>query len=75
MTKEALIKKTIGTLSRLSDLEVKRVADFATEILKQHEEAAIKKGIARLSETSKVYEFLDAEDELYTLGDLKEKYR
>lgn len=75
MTKETLIKKTIGTLSKLSDHEVKRVADFASEILKEHEHIALQKGIAQLAETSKTYSFLDSEDDLYTVNDLKEKYR
>lgn len=75
MTKEALIQKTLGTLSQLPKEQVAEVADFADFILKKYENLSLTKGIEKLASKSKAYDFLKEEEDLYTVKDLKEKYK
>jgi len=45
MVKEALINKTLQTLSKLPQEKIKEVNDFADYILKKHDEEVLQKGI------------------------------
>jgi len=74
MTKDILIEKTLKTLSGLPQDKVKEISDFAEFILKKYDEDILQKGIERLVIESKTYEFLQDEESLYSLNDLKEKY-
>jgi len=74
MTREAIIQKTVKTLSKLPAGKVGEVADFADFVLKQHEEHILQNGIEKLVEQSKVFQFLNDEEDLYTEDDIKEKY-
>jgi hypothetical protein len=74
MSKETLIKKTFNTLSKLPQDKVKEVSDFADFILKKYDEEIMQKGIEKLVSSSKTYDFLKDEEDLYTVEDLKETY-
>ncbi len=75
MPRETLIKKTIKTLSKLPPDKVKEVSDFAEFMYKKYEDEILLKGIEKLVSDSKVFYFLNDEEELYTVEDLKEKYQ
>lgn len=74
MEKQTLIKKTLDTLSKLPQQEIKEVSDFADFILKKYEEKTLQKGIEKLVSNSKSFDFLEEEEELYSPDDLKEKF-
>lgn len=74
MTKHTLIDKTIQTLSGLPQEKVEAVSDFAEYIAKKYEEEILQKGIEKLVSESNVFDFLEEEQELYSVDDLKEKY-
>lgn len=59
MEKETLIKRTIKTL-------------FADFILKKHEEEYLQKGMKQLVFESNTFYFLQDEEDLYSVEDLKE---
>ncbi len=71
MTQSAIIKNTISTLSKLPTEKVAEVADFADFVLKKHEESLLQQGITKIVSNSKVFSFLEDEEELYTKEDLK----
>jgi len=75
MTKELLIDKTVDYLKNLPDNKVEEVADFTEYLYQKHEEYILNKGIQKLTSESKSFEFLKEEDDLYTLDDLKVRYR
>lgn len=75
MEKETLIKRTIKTLSKLPQNKIREVSDFADFILKKHEEELLQKGMNVLATESKSFYFLKDEEDLYTVQDLKEKYK
>jgi len=74
MTREAIIQKTVNTLSKLPVEKAGEVADFADFILKNYEEYILQKGIEKLTIQSGTFDFLNDDEDLYSLDDLKEKY-
>ena len=75
MSREELIQKTLSALSKLPADKANEVADFADYILKKYDEETLQKGIEKLSESTKAYDFLKTEESLYSVSDLKEKYK
>jgi len=75
MTKQALIQKTVETLEKLPDEKVSEIATFAEFLLKTYDEYILRKGVSELNSLSKSFDFLNDEDELYTVDDLKERYK
>ena len=75
MTKKELIEKTTSTLSKLPPDKVTGIADFADYIFKKYEEETLQKGIEKTVSESKSFEFLKSEEEIYTVSDVKEKYK
>ena len=74
MSKKELIEKTIAALQQLPADKVAEVSDFADFILQRNEDKQITGGIAQLSTQSKSYDFLNEEEDLYTLNDVKAPY-
>ncbi len=75
MTKELLIDKTVDYLKNLPDNKVEEVADFTEYLFQKNEEYILNKGIQKLISNSRSFDFLKDDDDLYTLDDLKERYR
>ena len=74
MTKEAIIQKTLKTLSVLPNEKAEEVADFADFIMKKHEDDLLQKGIQTIVEQSNVFSFLNDDEDLYSVEDIKEKH-
>jgi hypothetical protein len=75
MTKHILIDRALKSLNQLPEDKIKSVADFADFLLKRYEDEILSKGISKLVSDSKVYEFLENEEDLYSVNDLKERYK
>ena len=74
MSRRQLLDQALETINKLPEERISEVIDFASYVLKKHEEATLQKGIKRLVETSNAFVFLHDEEDLYTLDDLKERY-
>jgi hypothetical protein len=74
MTREAIIQKTVKTLSKLPAEKAIEVSDFADYILNKYEEHKLQNGIQKLVEQSRSFQFLNDDEDLYTIDDIKEKY-
>ena len=74
MNRDTLIKKTLKNLSKLPQEKVREITDFSDFIMKKYEEETLQKGIEKIVSHSKSFEFLNEEEDLYSLDDLKEKY-
>jgi len=74
MIREALINRTVKTLSKLSNEKVKEVSDFTEYIFKKYDEEMMQKGIEKLVSNSNTFQFLMDEEDLYSEADLKEKF-
>ena len=75
MSKQELIEKMINALQKLSADKVAEVSDFTEFILQRSEDKEITTGIGQLSVQTKSYQFLEEEEELYTLNDVKAPYK
>ena len=70
MTKEALIEKTINTISQLPEDNITEVADFAEFLLSKYEDRILTKGIEKLVTESESFSFLREEEVEYGVEDL-----
>ena len=76
MSKEQLIERVVEKLKRLPGDKVREVEDYLEFLVaKYHDEAVIQNGIDEIIQNSKSYEFLKDEEDIYTVHDLKERYR
>jgi hypothetical protein len=74
MTREAIIQKTLKTLSVLPNEKAEEIADFADFIMKKHEDDLLQKGIQTMVEKSYAFSFLNDDEDLYSVEDIKEKH-
>lgn len=75
MTRKAIIiERTIKAINTLPEDKAREISDFADFIMKQYEEYLILEGLQKLMEEDQVFDFLNHEEELYTIQDLKETY-
>ena len=74
MTKEAIIEKTLKTLNVLPNEKAEEVADFAYFIMKKYEDDSLQEGIQNIIEQSTAFNFLNDDEDLYSIKDIKEKY-
>ena len=74
MTRQAIIERTLKAINQLPEEKAEEISDFAEFMMKQYEEQQLSKGIQRLTSASQAFDFLNAEEDLYTDEDLKEKY-
>jgi hypothetical protein len=75
MTKIAIINRTIETLQKLPEDKASEIAEFAEFLLKKYEEQLLQKGIETLVGKSESFAFLNDEEDLYKVEDLKEHYK
>jgi hypothetical protein len=75
MTREAIIQKTVEVLQALPDEKIVEVSDFADYILKTYDDRLLRQGMQALVEKSDTFSFVEEEQELYTVKDLKERYK
>ncbi len=74
MTRQIIIERTLKALNQLPEDKAEEISDFADFVFKRYEEQELTNGIQKLAAESKAFEFLDKEEELYSVADLKEVY-
>jgi hypothetical protein len=75
MNRQVLIDNTIKKIRQLPDINIKEVNDFADFLLSRLEDKIVQEGIQKMLSNSKSFDFLKDEEDLYTLNDLKERYK
>jgi hypothetical protein len=75
MNRQVLINKIIKKINRLPDIKIREVDDFTDFILSKIDDKIILEGIQKITSDSKSFDFLNDEEDLYTVNDIKEKYR
>ena len=66
MTRQIIIERTLNAINQLPE-------DKAF-VFKRYEEQQITKGIQKMVSESQAFDFLNNEEEIYSLADLKEVY-
>ena len=74
MNRQVLIDNTLNKIRLLPDMKIKEVSDFTDFLLSKIDDKIIQEGIQKLVSESKAFDFLNNEEDLYTVNDLKEKY-
>ncbi len=74
MSRNEIIEKTVNAISKLPDDKAEEIADFADFVLKKFDGANLQKGVEYIMSNSKTFEFLNEDEDIYSLDDLKEKY-
>jgi len=74
MTRQAIIDKTIKVISQLPEDRAEEISDFADFVMKRYEDQKLNQAVQQLTADSKAYVFLETEEDLYQLSDLKEVY-
>jgi hypothetical protein len=75
MDRKELINNILSKINDLPDEKVREVNDFTEFLLSKIEDKLIAEGIMKLTADSKSFGFLKDEEDLYSVNDLKEKYK
>jgi hypothetical protein len=75
MNRIQLIDETLQTLNKLPDEKIQDIHNYAELLLSEIDDQILIEGIAALTAKSKTFEFLNEEEELYTVNDVIEKYK
>jgi len=75
MNRRILIDNVISKIRMLPDYKIRELNDFADFLLSRIDEKITVQGIQKLAADSKTFEFLKDEEDLYTINDLKERYK
>ena len=75
MNRDALIEQTIEKLHQLPESKIQEVNDFACFLLSKIDDVILQKGIQKLTSDSKSFDYLKNEEDLYSVNDLKERYK
>ena len=74
MTRKAIIERTIKAINQLPEEKAEQISDFADFLAKRYEENLLTKGIQTITAKSQTFDFLNNEEEIYSVADLKEIY-
>ena len=75
MSREELLKVTIENLNNLSDKRLEEVSEYVSNLSAKMDDKILNEGIKSIVSNSKSYEFLQDDEELYNVSDIKEKYK
>lgn len=75
MKRQVLIDNAINKISLLPDIKIKEVNDFADFLMSKIDDNVMQEGIQKIVSDSKSFNYLKDEDDLYTVDDLKERYK
>lgn len=74
MEKQVIIDRTVNTIKLLPKDKAAEILTFADFIFKQYEESQLTEHVTRLYSESQAFQFLEEDEEIYSLADLKEVY-
>ena len=74
MKRQIIIERTLKALNQLPEDKAMEISDFADFVFKRYEEQELTKGIQKMISESQAFDFLNNEEEIYLLADLKEVY-
>jgi hypothetical protein len=75
MTRKVLINQTVKSIKKLPDSKLREVSDYVEFLLYRMDDNELSNQIARAASTSKAFQFLEDEEDLYIESDLKEVYK
>jgi trans-2-enoyl-CoA reductase len=74
MTRQIIIERTLKIINQLPEDKAEEISDFADFVFKRYEENELTNGIQKMTSESQAFDFLNEEEEIYSLADLREVY-
>ena len=74
MKRKVIIERTIKAINWLPEDKAKEISDFADFMIKRYDEQLLSESIQQLTSKSQAFQFLESEEDLYTLSNLEEVY-
>ena len=75
MERETILKKTVEKLDKLSEDKLIEVEKYIDKLLRKTDDKLLIEGIQRITSESISFEYLKDEEDIYSVNDLKEKYK
>jgi len=75
MDRNDLIENTLLKIKQLPDTKIREIHDFAEFLLMKIDDQILIQGIQELSSQSSAFSYLNEEEDLYSVNDLKEQYK
>lgn len=75
MNREQLLDETIQKLNKLPSDKIQEINHFAELLLSKIDDKIFVEGIAEMAAKSKAFDFLNDEEDLYTVNDAIERYK
>jgi len=74
MEREVLVRKMFRNIEQLPTSRIREVDDFVEFMIQKVNDSLITEGLQQLSSSSRAYDFLNDEPDIYAISDLKVKY-
>lgn len=74
MTRQTIIEKTLQAINKLPVDKAEEISDFADFVYKRYEDQLLAQSIQKMTSDSPSFSFLEEEEEIYTVKDLKQVY-
>ena len=71
MKKQLIIEHILEVINRLPEYKAKQISDFADFVFERHKKHEVPDVIAILATASKSFEFLNYDEEIYSINDLR----
>jgi hypothetical protein len=75
MERKELIENTLFKIKQLPDVKIKEINDFVEFLLMKIDDQILQHGIQDLASNSETFSYLNDEEDLYSVNDLKERYK
>ena len=75
MDRNDLIENAILKIRQLSDEKIREIDDFAEFLLTKTDDKILRQGIQECVSKSNAFNYLNEEVDLYSVNDLKERYK
>ncbi len=75
MDRQYLINNTIEIIKQLPDVKIQEINDYAEFLLSRLDDRIISDGIAEIISESGSFDFLEEDENIYTVKDLKVRYK
>ena len=75
MDRNDLIENTLLKIKQLPDTKIREIYDFAEFLLMKIDDKLLLQGIQELTSQSSAFSYLNEEEDLYSVNDLKEQYK
>jgi hypothetical protein len=75
MNRQNLIKNTLDKINQLPDIKVKEINEYGDLLISRIDDNIIRDAIQEITSQNESFDFLNQEEDIYTVQDLKVRYK